>query len=234
MSNQTRTILDWALPVTLLAALTVALRATDADMALERRFFVPGEGWPIGSRQPWDFLYHYGVIPAWVIALASLAAIVASLWSQRLAARRRVATFLVLVMVIAPGLMVNTIFKQNWGRPRPKDVVELGGDRAFLPVWEKGEKGNGNAFASGHAAMAFYLLVPWFLARRSDRRRGVLWLLAGLAYGSLMGVARMVQGAHFLSDIAWSAGFVYLTALALFYGLGLHRRPLPAIPGVVR
>jgi membrane-associated PAP2 superfamily phosphatase len=232
MPNRFYIILDWAVPVTLLAALTVVLRVTDLDMAVERRFFVAGEGWPIGSGQPWDFLYHFGVVPGWVIALVSLAALVASIWSGRLALRRRAAVFFVLVMVIAPGLIVNTVFKQNWGRPRPKDIVELGGDRAFLPVWEKGEKGMGNAFASGHAAMAFYLFVPWFLARRRDRRKGMLWLLAGLVYGSLMGVARMAQGAHFPSDIIWSAGFVYLTALAFFYGLGLHRRMLPTIPGV--
>jgi membrane-associated PAP2 superfamily phosphatase len=48
----------------------------------------------------------------------------------------------------------------------------------------------------------------------------------------MMGYARMAQGAHFLSDIVWALGVVYLSALAVFYALGLHRasalqRPFP-------
>ena len=225
-------ILDWAIPLTILAVLTVILRGTDIDLALQRRFYVPGEGWPMGGEHPWRFLYDYGVIPAWVISLGALAALVASIWRRDLAPRRRVAVFFVLVMVIAPGLVVNSAFKQNWGRPRPRDVVELGGDRNFLPVWDKGIAGQGNSFASGHAATAFYLFVPWFLARRTNRRRALVWLLIGLVYGALVGTARMAQGDHFLSDVVWAAGFVYLIALALLYALGLQRRNLPPIPGV--
>jgi membrane-associated PAP2 superfamily phosphatase len=40
-----------------------------------------------------------------------------------------------------------------------------------------------------------------------------LW--GGLVYGCIMGMARIIQGGHFLSDVLWSAGFVYLTALVL-------------------
>jgi len=225
-------ILDWGIPLFLLAGLTVFLRRSDADLALQARFFVPGVGWPHGGEQPWRFLYDYGVVPAWIMSLSALGILVASIWRRGLASRRRVAVFFVLVMVIAPGLVVNSVFKQNWGRPRPKDVVELGGDRAFLPVWDKGAAGQGNSFASGHAATAFYLFVPWFLARRTHRRTALIWLAAGLGYGTLMGIARMAQGAHFLSDIVWSAGFVYLVALATLYSLGLHHRPLPTIRGV--
>jgi membrane-associated PAP2 superfamily phosphatase len=54
-----------------------------------------------------------------------------------------------------------------------------------------------------------------------------LWSLffvaLGLGYGSLVGLARMLQGAHFLSDVLWALGFVYLTALASFYLLRPHR-----------
>ena len=220
------------IPVFLLAGLTIFLRGSDLDLTLQARFYVPGVGWPHGDEQPWRFLYDYGVIPAWIISVGALGVLVASIWKTALASRRRVAVFFVLVMVIAPGLVVNSIFKQNWGRPRPKDVVELGGDRAFVPVWDKGVAGQGNSFASGHAAMAFYLLVPWFLARRTRRRTALVWLALGLAYGTLMGIARMAQGAHFFSDVLWACGFVYLVALGTLYALGLHRRSLPTIRGV--
>lgn len=223
------TILDWAIPLLILAIFTTIFRRTDIDLVTQARFYVPGEGWPLGADWPWRFLYSYGVIPAWVISLGSLGVLIASIWKRNLARHRRVAVFFVMVMVIAPGLVVNSVFKKNWGRPRPLDVVELGGERQFLPVWQKGVAGHGNSFASGHTATAFYLFVPWFVARRSSYRRAMAWLFLGLAYGALMGTARMAQGAHFLSDVVWSAGFVYLVALAAFYSLGLHRRALPAI-----
>ena len=223
MMSRRAMIADWLVPVFVLGVATVWLRSSDADVTLSARFYVPGEGWPTGATQPWKWLYDYGVIPAWVLALPALFLGVASIFKVSLRRHQRVAWFLVLVMAIGPGLLVNTVFKQNWGRPRPRDVVELGGQRAFLPVWEKGPSPDwGNSFASGHAATAFYIAAPFFLLRRRHRNRALVWLAAGLVYGALMGVARIAQGAHFLSDIVWAAGFVWLTCVALFYALGLH------------
>jgi membrane-associated PAP2 superfamily phosphatase len=48
------------------------------------------------------------------------------------------------------------------------------------------------------------------------------FLALGIGYGAFIGLVRMIQGAHFLSDILWSLGFVYLSALALFYAMRLH------------
>ena len=53
-----------------------------------------------------------------------------------------------------------------------------------------------------------------------------MFLLLGLGYGGLMGLGRMIQGAHFFSDVVWAGGFVYLTALSFYYGLGLHKEPI--------
>jgi membrane-associated PAP2 superfamily phosphatase len=39
----------------------------------------------------------------------------------------------------------------------------------------------------------------------------------------MMGYARISQGAHFLSDVLWSLGIVYLTGLALFYLMARQR-----------
>jgi len=221
-------IFDWAVMTVVLAVATAWLRLGDTDLALQSRFFVPGEGWPTGGEQPWRALYRFGVIPAWIISLSALGLLVASVWKKRLAPARRTAWFLVLVMAVGPGLVVNDVFKKHWGRPRPKDVVTLGGEKPFLEVWEKGPNARwGNSFASGHAATAFYVATPFFLLRRSKRRRALVWLLAGLTYGALMGVARMAQGAHFLSDIVWAAGFVWIIALVFFYALRLHRNESP-------
>ena len=221
-------LIDWLLPVAVLVGLTIPFWTTNLDLELANRFYSPGLGWPHGNDQPWSALKHYGVIPAWILSLSALGVFVSSLWSGRTRGYRRPALFLVLAMIIGPGLIVNDVFKENWGRPRPHDVVQLGGDRAYVEPWVKSPKQGGTSFPSGHAATAFYLLVPYFLLRRRAPRKALGILALGLCYGSLMGLARMVQGDHFLSDVLWSLGFVYLTGLALSYVMGFERRFVPA------
>jgi membrane-associated PAP2 superfamily phosphatase len=195
----------------------VVFWTTDVDVDAERMFFEPGAGWVHKDDQPWHGLYKLGVVPAWCMALSALAVLIASRWVSRWAHHRRAALFLVLVMAVGPGLLVNELFKKHWGRPRPLDVYEFEGDRAFVPVWFKSPSGNGNSFASGHASTGFYLFTPWFFVRRRSMTKALLWLALGVACGSLVGLARMVQGAHFLSDVVWAGGMVYLSGLALYY-----------------
>lgn len=186
-------------------------------------------GWERGGGQPWKFLYDYGVVPAWVVSISALAVLGASYRARSLRHHRRAALFLVLVMIVGPGLIVNNVFKQNWGRPRPHDVVTLGGDRAYVAPWVKRPAANGNSFASGHAATGFYLLVPYFLLRRRSPWWAAVFATLGIGYGAFVGYARMLQGAHFASDILWSLGFVYIVALALLYLLridGPGKRPV--------
>lgn len=216
MSRRQRIVLDWAVPVLLLAVATVVLRATDTDLRIERAFY--RDGWFRADDQPWSFLYHYGVIPAWVVAVGSLVLLAASRWRRSLATHRRVFAYLALVMIVGPGLVVNTAFKENWGRPRPMDLPEFGGNYEFVVVWDKGDPDRGHSFPSGHAATGFYFFALYF-ALRGRSPRALWWLLAALAFGSLMGLARMIQGKHFLSDVVWSAGFVYLVAAGLAYAL---------------
>jgi len=223
VNRSTATFLDWAVPFVILAAATIVFWTTDVDLAIERLFYDAEAGWAHKDEQPWHGLYKLGVLPAWVMALSALAVLIASRWVTKWVPHRRVAFFLVLVMAVGPGLLVNEVFKKHWGRPRPLDVYELGGDRDFVPVWIKSPAGNGNSFASGHASTGYYLFAPFFFLRRRSLKRALGWLALGLLYGSLVGLARMIQGAHFLSDVVWAGGLVYITALAFFYILRLDK-----------
>ena len=93
------------------------------------------------------------------------------------------------------------------------------GSYEFVEVWDKGDPDRGQSFPSGHASTGFYFFALYFVMRNRSRRAAWLWLAFALAFGSLMGLARMIQGKHFLSDVAWSAGFVYLTAAGLYYAM---------------
>jgi lipid A 4'-phosphatase len=219
---------DFLVPLILLSILTAAIAVTGGDLALESRFYLPGSGWVYADLNPWWTLYHFGVFPAFAVAIASLALLVAGFFSARAYVYRKCATFFLLLLLLGPGLLVNSVLKDHWGRPRPRQMQLFGGDRTFHQVWERGESGKGKSFPSGHASAAFYLMAPYFVLRKSSRRRAALALAVGIGYGVLMGVARMAQGGHFASDVLWAGGCVYLTGLTLYYLLGLDRETLLA------
>lgn len=63
----------------------------------------------------------------------------------------------------------------------------------------------------GYVLVAGVCLVS---PRRPAWRRG-LALGGALTYGSLVGFARIVHGAHFVSDVLWSGGLMCFTVAAL-------------------
>jgi lipid A 4'-phosphatase len=138
---------------------------------------------------------------------------------QPLVASDRVVLFLLLTLGIGPGLLVNAVFKDHWGRARPYQVRQFGGDRRFTAAFVMSDQCPSNcSFVSGDASMGYFGLAFLFLARR--RRK--LILAASLLAGTLIGLVRMAQGAHFLSDVIFSGVFTFLTGW-LFYFLFLHR-----------
>jgi membrane-associated PAP2 superfamily phosphatase len=215
----------------LLAAATALFWATRLDLAASDAFRVDCCSWPLSERQPWRFLYRYGVLAGVLLAAAAMTTFTLSYWyPRRLHAWRRPALYLVLVAALGPGLVVNVLFKDHWGRPRPREVVELGGQERFLPVWAKGSDPQAKSFPCGHCAMGFYLATPYLVLRRRRRRAAWAALALGVGYGGMMGAARMMAGGHFLSDVVWSAGMTWLVAFAVHRALRLDREEAPA-PG---
>ena len=217
-------LFDFLLALAVLAGATALLAATGLDLAIERHFYLSGAGWGEGDLNPWHFLYRFGVFPAYLLTGGAVALLVAGFFWTRAYPFRKSALFLVLLMALGPGLLVNTVFKDHWGRPRPRQMQAFGGDRQFHEVWERGEGGAGRSFPSGHASAAFYLMAPFFVLRARSPRLARLALCCGAGYGVLMGVARMAQGGHFPSDVLWAGGVVYLVGLSLYYLLRLDCR----------
>lgn len=216
-------LLDFAVPLAILAALTLLIAGTGADLALARLFYHPEVGWAWAEREPWRFLYHYGRYPCYVSATLAAMACAAGFFSAGLRPYRKGALLITLLTLLGPGLMISAGFKQHWGRPRPEQMQIFGGEQQYRQVWERGEPGTGASFPSLHAATGFAMGAPFFVFRRSRPRLARRWLLLGAGYGLLMGVGRMAQGGHFASDVLWSGGIIYLLGLALHYLLRLDR-----------
>ena len=132
---------------------------------------------------------------------------------MRFQASNRSVIFLLLALGLGPGLVVNGIFKDHWGRARPRDVVEFGGNKRFTAAFVLSDQCESNcSFVSGEAAIGFYGLAFMFVARR--RRKAIV--LASLLFGSLIGFVRMSRGAHFLSDVIFSGVFTFLVSYLLY------------------
>jgi membrane-associated PAP2 superfamily phosphatase len=216
----------------LLVAATAVFWTTRLDLAAADAFRSPCCAWPVADQPFWRFMYRYGVLAGVLLAAAAMVTLTLSYWyPARLLAWRRPALFLVLVATVGPGLLINVVFKDHYGRPRPREVQELGGQERFLPVWVKGSDPQAKSFPCGHCSMGFYLSVPYLVLKRRRRRTAYAFLAAGLGYGALMGAARMAAGGHFLSDVLWAGGLTWLVALGAYHLLDLDREPDAAEAG---
>lgn len=119
--------------------------------------------------------------------------------------------YIILVLSLAPGLIVNATLKENWGRARPMDIVQFGGNKEFTPAFILSNQG-GNSFSSGHGSAAFSVLGFALLARSRKK----LWITLALSYGVAVSFARIIGGGHFLSDNLTSFFIVYIATYALY------------------
>lgn len=223
-------------PLAVTAALllmTAVLWLTDADRFITS--LVPRDhtiaavlpecdrAWPAGNLFPWDILYKLAPAPAVLLAVSAVLVLLIGFFKAQLAPWRKKAVFILLLLVLGPGLVVNVLLKGNLGRPRPRQIVEFGGPYEFTQCWQPGTGGSNSSFPSGHAAIAFFLMAPWFILRDKKRPYAEAFLISGLLFGTLVGIARILQGGHFLSDILWSGGLLYLLGNILGLFLGVYR-----------
>ena len=120
----------------------------------------------------------------------------------------RAALFLILTLALGPGLLVNAILKENWGRPRPGMVTQFGGDYAFMPWWDpRGTCDSNCSFVSGETSSAVWMTAPAMLVPAPWR---YVAFGAAALYGAAFAAIRMLAGGHFLSDVIFAAIFTGL------------------------
>ncbi len=222
-----RIVADLIIPLVLLGVFTACFRLLPWDLEIGSRFYDETEArWILRDHPFIQTLYTFAPVPALVAGIGGLLVFLLGFFFSRLARFRKISLYLALVLIIGPGLIVNSAFKDNWGRPRPQNTKPFGGVHAFEEVWTIDPSSSGKSFPSGHASMGFYFFALYFLARHR-RNRAWAWIALAFAllWGAFIGAGRVVQGGHFASDVLWSGGLVFLTAAALYYLLGLHKSP---------
>ena len=208
----------WEIP--LFAAFAVlCIAIPQIDLTVTSWFYVEGAGFPANDNGFVKVVYTvFRYIPALLIPLGLL--MLAAPWFIKgLSGTRKYTSFLLLVLLIGPGLIVHPILKDNWDRPRPRDVQEFGGQYEFQPAFIPGDNGGKNkSFASGHGAMGFFFMAfAWVFRKRR-------YLLIGLAIGTVVSAGRVMQGGHFLSDVLTAGFIVYFTCQILSHWMLGHWR----------
>jgi membrane-associated PAP2 superfamily phosphatase len=224
MSKQfKRDLLVFAL---LFGVLTLPFLFFDLDIALQKPYYTTTKGWFMGDWPFWHFIYKYGIFLGYLLAFAALVVVSLSYWKKALVVWRKAALFMLLIVIVGPGILVNGTFKDHWGRPRPREIVQFDGVEQYHKVWVKGDTG-GKSFPCGHASMGFFMAIPFLFLRKRYRSWAWTFFIFGTLYGLLIGYARMIAGGHFASDVLWAAGMVWLPAI-LFYHLLKINEPLKA------
>ncbi len=121
--------------------------------------------------------------------------------------------YVTLVCLIGPGFIVHNVIKDNINRARPNETVIFGGTKKLTAAFEKTDQCIKNcSFVSGHASVGFMFFALAFLMQGQKRR---LMMISSIALGLIIGVARVMEGDHFLSDVIFAGFVVYLTAYYL-------------------
>ncbi len=201
------------------------------DIAASALFHRAGEGFPLAADPFFMRLRELGPFLVKLVAGTSLALLGACLLAGRAPAwlSLRAPVFLLSTLILGPGLVVNALFKDNWGRPRPNAVDLFGGEAPYVPVWRISEHCDKNcSFVSGEASSSLWLVTLAFIAPPAWRR-GILVFVLPLVVA--LSANRVAFGGHFLSDtlISWGVTLLVILAVhAVLYRWGFLTARAPA------
>ena len=197
---------------------TVPFWLSSIDLTVANWFYSNSDGsnaWPLKNVAIYRFFFWLAPWLTVVLGLTGLVILGVGIVQTQRFRFRLYGLYIFLAVVVGPGLVVNALFKDNWERPRPRQVEVFGGDQPYVPPLGLGEVGN--SFPCGHCSVAFALAAFYLLWRRRYPTVAIAALNVSIALGCLMGLARISAGGHFLSDILWSAALTWSTLLLLYW-----------------
>lgn len=161
-----------------------------------------------GETHWWCKIVYYGVSVATV--LLATVPLILFIWKYRTSSitqkqlLKRMVLISYLSLILGPGLLANSFFKQNWGRARPYQVIR--DHHPFSYPWQPHfNRPADNSFPSGHVTIGAFLGIPFIAARR--RKLGLALCAGGFV---VVGTVRWLQGGHYFSDIMVAAIFIWM------------------------
>ncbi len=152
-----------------------------------------------------------------VISVFSLLLIVASILfkkKKKVFFFKRRAKLILLGFIVGPvigcGLIANFYFKDNWGRARPINIQEFGGDKIYTQPFTISDQCKKNcSWIGGEASAAFSFITGTIILKNP------IYLLINLIFGIVVSFCRIAMGGHFLSDNIFA--MIFMIYLAILY-----------------
>jgi lipid A 4'-phosphatase len=197
----------------------------ELDLALEAPFFDPQRGGFWRSYHP--FYLFARDASTWLIALVAVppgwALAVKVIRPRRpLLMPARAILLMLITLALVPGVLANLVLKEHWGRPRPIDVAQFGGNEHFRPWWDpRGDCAKNCSFIAGEPSGAFWTMSAAAVAPPQWRAGAYA---AALLFGAAVGLLRMAAGAHFFTDVVFAGVFAFL-AIWIAHGWLYRWRP---------
>jgi lipid A 4'-phosphatase len=180
------------------------------DLQIQQLFWDNNSGFFLKNNQ--YVIAIYKLIPkltmAFTISIFMLWIILWIIYKKFWDSKRKKMLYLLLCLLIGPGLFVNTIFKDNFGRARPSQIMEFGGEKSFSRAFSITSNCLKNcSFVSGHASVGFYFSAISFITAGIISS---LFFYGAIILGLIIGMVRISQGGHFFSDVFFSGMVVII------------------------
>lgn len=199
----------------LLAAAIIFTVWPGLDLWVSNYFYVGNGLFPANDIWIVKAIYHLTPWLGRLMFFVAVAVVLFAIFFQDKVSRRhwRRSSAIVAVVILGVGFLVHSVLKDGMGRPRPRDVQEFAGVTTYMPVFQPSSFCQSNcSFVSGHAAVGFSLMAFGMFGIRKRRQ---FWMGCSLLLGTSIGLARIAQGGHFLSDIVFSFIVIWLSYLSI-------------------
>ena len=119
---------------------------------------------------------------------------------------------LIIGPIVGSGIIANWYFKDQWGRARPVQITEFGGDKNFTPAFVKSDQCEKNcSWISGESSAAFSFFVGTLILKNP------YFFFLNLLFGVVVSFCRISMGGHFLSDNLFALFFMIYLAIGYKY-----------------
>jgi lipid A 4'-phosphatase len=199
--------------VVVIVALMVFELAPSVDTTVSGWFYRPKDGFWLRNMLPLRIVYYGTRVVTAVVAIGLLGTLAWASASKQDVARawRGAAAFALISLALGPGLLAHAI-KDYDGRARPAATIDFGGTKVYTPPWRPAANCDHNcSFVSAHAIVGFWFVTGAWIWPKQRR----WWWIGGIAAGAIIGLVRIAQGGHYVSDVLGAFGLVWGTNAAL-------------------